>query len=183
MSYDETKGSILTEGWEYLFFNYLDPTSPIGGIPGYGTIGRTALELISSANLEKIVNHPKMSKYFKKTCDQMLQKLKKETGNKTWTAKLPGGFVNAFKKMWHGSDELGFFHGSRWTNFRSTFWEDKFYHVNNFGYNITFFYDSDHIDAAVVLFYDQASDRIIGKRIPEPSKEDLRLIGFREEEL
>ena len=182
--YEFAKKNILCEGWGYLFFKYLDPTAllPVG-VPLHGSIGKAVFEVISSNKLNKIVNNPIMKKYLSNTCDEILQKLKKDTGDKSWTAKMPSGFINAFKRMWHGSDELGFFHGSRWTNFRSTFWEDQYYHVNTTGYNITFFYDSDHIDAAIVTFYSPEKDQIIGKRIPEPSKQELKDLGFREEKL
>ena len=47
-------------------------------------------------------------------------------------------------------------------------------------FTTTFWYDTDHIDAAVVIFYSQTRDACLGRRIPAPSNQELKLM-FHEE--
>lgn len=177
----QEQASIVFEGWGYLLTTWFGPQIRIGN--SSVNVLRGGLEIYSEVNLKKLMSTPAMAKYFKEQCEKLHAELKKTSGNKNWTEKIPSGPINAIKRLYHGTDGIGFFDGVRWTNFRSTWWEDKIWHVNTNGYNITFFYDSDHIDAAVVLFYNTELDQIVGKRIPAPTSDKLKALGFRLEKL
>ena len=51
--------------------------------------------------------------------------------------------------------------------------DDKIFNLRISNYAITFFYDTDHIDAAVLLLYSKDRDTVIGRRIAAPTSGEL----------
>lgn len=77
------------------------------------------------------------------------------------------------KRWWHNNDDVGFWSRPSFLSDSNNLLEDKIFKLGVGQYNVTFWYDSDHIDAAVVLLYSKDHDKCIGKRLKPPKYGDV----------
>lgn len=154
-------GTPVQEGWGALLTRFIPQL--------YGA--RIIQKQISNDFLRETLKGSDVKKYIKDTCDKILKNEKKQ--DKSVTKKMPSGVTAAISRWWHSDDTVSLFTWSRLANFRNTYEDDLIYNFDVDGFNITFFYDTDHIDAAVVVLYSEEKDQVFGRRIPAPDKADL----------
>ena len=134
--------------------------------------------LISNSNLSKMLKHPKMQKYLLDECNKLLKEEQKK--DKSVTGKVPSNPIAALKRWWHNNDEVGMFSKSNLMNFKDDWMDDMFFDLKVGEFTTTFWYDTDHIDAAIVLFYSKDTGTCFARRIPAPSNAELKSM-FHEE--
>ena len=164
--FNATKHTPITEGWGSILISIAE-LIPVGATQVAGIAARQ----ISGDFLNQAMKDKELTKYIKNECDKILKAEK--ANDKSVTKKMPSGFMNAFKRWWHSDDETGVFSWTRMAHYKSNYNDDLNYHIDIDGYNITFFYDSNHIDAAVVVLYSEEKKAFFGKRINAPEKADL----------
>ena len=158
-AYEMAEVKAVSEGWGYVFTGIASLID--------GGLTHTLNFWMSAANLKKIMNNKQLRSYISKECNRLLKEEQRK--DKSVTKNCPSGPIKALSRLWHGNDELPFFDSSRWMNFRSDIREDIVCDTIVDGFNITFFYDADHIDAAVVVFYSKDRDSFIGRRLAAPT--------------
>lgn len=157
-----------TEGWGKFLAAFLG-----------GATGNALHWAFSATNLNQLTKNKDFVNYVKKTCDDILAQERRK--DKSVTKECPNGPLKMFERWWHGSDDVPYFSFGRWLNWRSDWLDDKTWLSNIGGYNITFFYDTDHVDAAVVVLWSENKQKFIGVRLPEPKKGELQRV-FRKEQ-
>lgn len=171
-AFNEVNSEVATEGWALILARLA--TNFVKAGPS-GIINPANVHwLISATNLNKLTKNKDFTGYIKKECDRILAEEKKS--DKSVTKDCPNGPLKMFERWWHGSDDVPFFSLGRWLNWRSVWLDDKIWLDSIGGYNITFFYDTDHVDAIVVVLWSEDKEKFIGRRIPEPKKGDLQKI-------
>ena len=127
---------------------------------------------ISNANLSKLLKNPKMQKYLVQACDKLYKEEKAK--DKSITAKLPSDPITMIKRWWHNNDEVGFFSKPNFLMQHDDLIDDSVFDLSVGTYTTTFWYDTEDITAAVVMFYSQDKDKIVGRRLPAPTDKELR---------
>ncbi len=125
----------------------------------------------SNMMLKKLLNDAHVKKYLHDECKKLLEEEKKK--DPTVTAKLPYDPITLVKRWWHSNDGVGPFSRPAFMHDSNNLLEDKVFNLGVNGFTTTFWYDSDHIDAAVVLFYSKKHDKCIGRRIPTPKSGEV----------
>ena len=163
----------VSEGWGYVLARWL------GWGAGVGIINATNVHWVASmANLNKLLKNEQLKKYIKDACNKLLKEEQKK--DKSVTKDCPKGPIKSLQSWWHGNDELDFFDSSRWTTWRSDFREDIILPTDVDGFNLTFFFDADHIDAVVVVFYSKDRDKFIGRSLPGPDNKEVSKMFHKE---
>lgn len=156
-----------TEGWQKLIVQWL-----------FGNIGSAGHWAFSMSNLKELGKNKDFVNYVKTECNKILKEEQRK--DKSITKNCPNGPLKMFQRWWHGSDTVPFFSVGRWTNWRSD-WEDDLLFLDDIdGFNITYFYDTDHVDAIVVVLWSADREKFIGRRIPAPEKGELAKIIHKE---
>ena len=138
----------------------------------------TGIGIISNSVLSGFLKNPKMQKYLQDQCKRLLKEEQRK--DKTVTAKIPGDPITLIKRWWHNNDEVGFFSKPNFLQQHDDWIDDAVFDLKVAGFTTTFWYDTDHIDACVVIFYSPTYSRCIGRRIPAPTNKELAAI-FHEE--
>lgn len=148
----------VDEGWGtflYKFASFVLPR-PLNAVKA----------VTSNLILKKLLSERDVKSYLLSQCKSILESERKK--DPTITNKLPADPITLVKRWWHNSDGVGFFSRPSFLNDSNNLLEDKLFGLNVGQFNVTFFYDSDHIDAAVLLLYSKKHDKCKGVRIPAP---------------
>lgn len=154
----------VEEGWGTLLNRFFNPTVT------KGTIGNI-IGVISNDRLSKFLKHPKMKKYLEGECNRLLKEEQKK--DKSVIAKIPGDPISLIKRWWHNNDEVGFWSKPNFMQQHDDWIDDAIFDLKVGQFTTTFWYDTDHIDAAVVIFYSKDRDACLGRRIAAPAAKDL----------
>lgn len=157
----------VEEGWGTLL------ASMFMGPAGYATA-----VALSVMNIKQFSQNKDIRKYIDDECKKILKEEQRK--DKSVTSDLPNDCITLLKRWWHNNDEVGFFSRTNWLHFKNTYVSDKFIDIKINNWTITYWGDTDHIDAAVVLLYSKEKDNIIGRRIPAPKSEKLSKLFHRE---
>ena len=153
----------LEEGWGtflYKFASFVLPR-PLNAVKA----------VASNMMLKKLLNDNGMRKYLQDECKAIVERERKK--DPTITEKLPADPITLVKRWWHNNDGVGFFTRPSFMNDSNNLLEDKVFGHNVGPYNVTFFYDSDTIHAAVLLLYSKKHDKCKGVKIPVPKSNQL----------
>ena len=159
----------ITEGWGTVLVKVLGTLSTTANMGGAAVMATASK--ISNDFLRQALKDKEIVKYIKGECDKILKEEKKK--DKSVTKKMPSGVIASIKRWWHSDDGIKIISWTRIAHWRNRYEDDLLYNFDVDGYNITFFYDTDHIDAAVVVLYSEDTNAIFGRVIPAPSKADL----------
>lgn len=147
----------VNEGWGKFLASMV-------GVVINGTIfipaGLMIHNVLSNVKLAQLFKNPKLKKYINDESKKIIKDTLKK--NKNLTDKIPQGFFTNFKKGWKSTS---FAEGLKYW----PLWLDM---------HTVVLYDTDHIQAVRVAFYDKENDTYTFRDIPEPSKQDL---GIRKE--
>ena len=161
-SYGDSVFEPVEEGWGaflYKFASFVLPR-PINGIKA----------IASNLVLKKLLSDRDVMSYLKSECDRILAQERKK--DPSITQKLPSDPITLIKRWWHNNDGVGFWSRPSFLSDSNNLLEDKIFKLGVGQYNVTFWYDSDHIDAAVVLLYSKDHNKCIGKRLKPPKHGD-----------
>ena len=119
-----------------------------------------------------LMKNPKICKYVKQQCDNLLADERKST--KDITTKLPRTIIDAIKdgrsvKEITDGITLGF--ALQYTCVSA----------NVSGYTLLAYGDTDHIERIYLALYSPSKDKCIGKIIPAPTDKELNDMGLRQE--
>ena len=143
-----------------------------------GTIAGRVIGTISNVTLKRLLDNPKMKKYLEGQCTKLLKEEQKK--DKSITADIPTNVTTLVKRWWHNNDEVGFFSKPNFLQQHDDWIDDLVFDLKVGKFVTTFWYDTSHIDAAVVLFYSKDRDTCVGRRIPAPSDKELKEIFHQE---
>lgn len=149
----------VEEGWGHLASALTLPT-------GIGYV------LLQWHNIKKVMGDPKVQKYIKSECDRLLKEEKKS--NKTATPKIPSGLSNFLKKNSALRNN---------TKLMERLKNPSGGQFNIGQYTVVPFGDTDHVESIIVLFYIGDSDNVVGRKLKPPTKQDLKDLGLRKEEV
>lgn len=144
---------VATEGWAMLI--------PFLNIP---------LTVIGINNVDKIVHNPKVEKYIESQCKEILAEEKKR--DKSITKDMPPGLINAMARNIEGNQSL---------TFKSSL-KNVGVHTRVKGFYCVPYGDTDHLEGVSVVLYSENRDKFIARRIAAPKKQELKDIGFKEED-
>ena len=170
------KKNIITEAFAEV--DNMEPTTEgwgkIAASLIFGNLGNVIHWAFSMTNLQQLGKNKEFVNYIKTECNKILKEEQRK--DKSVTKNCPNGPLKMFQRWWHGSDDVPFFSLGRWLNWRSDWVDDKLFLDDIEGFNITYFFDTDHVDAIVVVLWSADKEKFIGRRIPEPKKSDLAKI-------
>ena len=127
---------------------------------------------LSNLKLKKLLNDPKLQKYLQQECQKLLKEEQKK--DSSVTAKIPKDIPTLVSRWWHNNDEVGFFSKPNFLMQHDDWIDDEVFDLKVGNFVTTFWYDTQKIDAAVVIFYSAKYDKCIGRRIPAPSDKQLK---------
>lgn len=133
---------------------------------------------ISNITLKRLLDNPKMKKYLEGQCAKLFKEEQRK--DKSITADIPTNVTTLIKRWWHNNDEVGFFSKPNFLQQHDDWIDDLVFDLKVGKYITTFWYDTSHIDAAVVIFYSKNKDTCVGRRIPAPSDKELKRIFYQE---
>ena len=149
----------VTEGWgsvaAWFFFNW---------------VGYLGAFIFSEANVRKLMHEKSIQKYIADESKKIFNKEQK--AHKDLQKKLPKGIKAAIKEMMARRTEYSFLNAIK--NFP--------FGYELMGWNILVWGDTDHIEKVVLTLYSPSEDRYICRALPAPTKNDLKRLGFREED-
>lgn len=138
-------------------------------IPG-SVVLLAGVRAYSKNNLHKIFKNKKLVTYVEKECKAKMLELKKN--DKSITNILPTGFLNDIAKWWHNTDEADLNTYAGLSHFKET--GSKYLTLKIPNYYISVFFDTDHIEAIVCVYYSKNKQKFVGKRLTPPTKKDLK---------
>ena len=125
----------------------------------------------SNAILKELINDKDLKKYLKTQCDRIYKQERKT--DSSITPQLPSDPITMAKTWLHKKDGIDTLSKTNLMHESNGLIDDKIFNLRISNYAITFFYDTDHIDAAVLLLYSKDRDTVIGRRIAAPTSGEL----------
>ena len=161
---DYSEFDVVQEGWGTALNRFLNFTKYAGAI-GH------AIGIISNVKLKKFLANEKMQKYLADQCKTILKDEQKR--DPSVQAKIPGDPLSLISRWWHNNDEVGFFSKPNFMQQHDDWIDDAVFNLKVEGFTTTFWYDTDHIDACVLILYSKDKNQCIGRRIPAPTSKEL----------
>lgn len=162
---------VVQEGWGTALARAVHFLAPAGNLSAAGNIARTAIGIISNSKLKTMLGNEKMKKYLLDQCKTILKEEQKR--DKSVVAKIPGDPMSLISRWWHNNDEVGFFSKPNFMQQHDDWIDDAIFDLKVGEFTTTFWYDTDHIDAAVVILYSKDKNKCLGRRIPAPTNKEL----------
>lgn len=137
--------------------------------------------ILSNMALKKLLNDPSLKKYLISKCDEILKA--EQARDKSVTTKLPSNPINLLKTWFKKKGNVKTLSKTNLMHDSNNMFEDKIFDIKLGKYTATFWYDSDHIDAAVVILYSKDKDQVFGRRIQAPKSGEIKKTFHKEKGL
>ena len=167
---------MVQEGWGTALARAVKYLGPAGKISGAANLAGTAIGIISNSKLKTMLKNEKLKKYLLDQCKAILKDEQKR--DKSVVAKIPGDPMSLISRWWHNNDEVGFFSKPNFMQQHDDWIDDAVFDLKVGEFTTTFWYDTEHIDAAVVILYSKDRNQCLGRRIPAPTNKELAEIFY-----
>ena len=154
----------VEEGWGMALYNVASWVLP--------TKVNAPKAILSNMMLKKILDNKELRKYIIAQCDEILKN--EQAHDKSVTTKLPSNPIALLKTWFKKKSVIKTISKTNLMHDSNNLLEDKLFDLKLGKYTTTFWYDTSHIDAAIVVLYSKDKDQIFGKRIPAPKSGELK---------